>query len=182
MQVSTKALEVIKAVQNAVSKSITGVSFLSIKNYTNKQGAVTNYLINVGVNFDRAKQKDIETLQSLNTNQHDFKSPMHLIEDARHELIAAFKKPDIARSLAQKDAYTIIFDGVKVHNETGKLYIYGYRVNKTVLVEGEYKTVKSSALTIAKNELRKLLKTGKFTQFAVEVGNTLTAKGETIEL
>jgi hypothetical protein len=60
--------------------------------------------------------------------------------------------------------------------------VYGYREQKTVLVKGEYKTVKSAALTIAKNELRKLLKTGKFTQYSLELGNTIKANGETLEL
>lgn len=182
MNVSPKALAVINLVKNAVSKSITGVSFVSIKNYTNTKGEVSNNLINVGIRYEVAKAKDIEFLENINLNEYTFKSPLALIEEARKELIASFIAPDENRSKGQTDAYTTIFAGVKVHNETGVLYVYGYRESKTVLVEGVYPKVNSRPLTIAKNELRKLLKTGKFTQYALEVGNTIKGNGETLEL
>ena len=182
MNTSIKALQVIANVKQATDKSITGVSFVSIRNYTNKQGETSNNLINVGASYERAKQKDIELLENLNASEHTFKSTPDLIEEARVELIKAFLKPDENRSQGQKDAYTNIVSGVKVHNETGVLYVYGYRENKTVLKAGEYKEVKSAALTIAKNELRKLLRTGKFTQYALELGNEIRCNGETLEL
>lgn len=180
--VSTTALKVIALVKNAFSNSLTGVSFFSIRNYESSTGEVANYLINVGINYEKSKQDDIETLRNLDVTKLDAKSSKVDLMKAKTDLILAFEKPNENRSNGQIDAYTTICSGVKVHNETGKLYIYGYRVNKTILVEGEKKVVNSSTSTIAKNELRKLLKTGKFTQFAVEVGNTLKAQGETIEL
>lgn len=184
MNVSTKAIEVINLVKNAVSKSVTGVSFFSIKNYTNSNGEVSNQLINVGINYEKSKALDIIFLENLDLDKTEleFKSNKADLAVAKAELIAAFIKPNENRSNGQIDAYTTIFSGVKVHNETGVLYVYGYRQNKTVLVEGVYPIVKSSAKTIAKNELRKHLKTGKFTQFAIEIGNTIKANGETIEL
>lgn len=182
MNVSTKAIAVINLVKNAVSKSLTGVSFFSIKNYTNSNGEISNQLINVGINYEKSKQADIVFLENLKIADHQFKSNLADLEIAKAELIAAFIKPNENRSNGQIDAYTTIFSGVKVHNETGVLYIYGYKQTKTILTDGIYPIVKSSAKTIAKNELRKLLKTGKFSQFAIEVGNTLKANGETIEI
>jgi len=182
MEISTKALQVINLVKNAVSKSITGVSFFSIKDYCNSFGEVSNQLINVGINYEKSKQKDIVFLENINFADYTFKSSLILLEQAKNELIAAFVKPNENRSNGQIDAYTTIFSGVKVHNETGKLYVYGYRQSKQVLIEGVYPIVKSKPLTIAKDELRKLLKTGKFTQFSIEVGNTIKANGETLEL
>ena len=180
--ISPRAMQVINLVKNAVSNSITGLTLFSVKNYTNTSNEVSNNLVNVGINYEKSKQQDIEFLKNINLSEYEFKSQKDVIIEAKNELIESFTKPNENRSNGQKDAYTNIFSGVKVHNETGILYVYGYRVNKTVIKEGEYKTVKSSQKTIAKNELKKLLKTGKFTQYAIEVGNTLTAKGETIEL
>ncbi len=180
--VSTKAMIVIQLVKDAVSKSLTGVTFFSIKNYTNSSNEVSNQLINVGINYEKSKKEDIETLKTLKLSDHKFKSTPELLEEARKELIAAFIKPDANRSNGQTEAYTTIFPGVKVHNETGKLFVYGYRVQKTVLTPGVYKTVNSKPLTIAKDELRKHLKTNNFVNFSIEVGNTLKANGETIEL
>lgn len=186
MKVSTKALQVIANVKEAIEKSITGVSFMSVKNYTNKSGETANHLINIGIKYASAKAKDIEFLKNMNLNEvikeNGLKSDITLLEEARHALIGSFTKPDKARSEGQQDAYTVLFEGVKVHNETGVLYIYGYREKKTILIEGTYKTVNSAPLTIAKNELSKLLKTGKFVNFALEIGNTLKLNGETLEL
>lgn len=183
ISISEKALKVIGLVKRAINNSPTGVSFFSIKNYTNSSDEVSNNLLNVGINFETAKQKDIAFLRELDvTTLENVKSSKIDLEKAKVVLIEAFEKPNENRSNGQKDAYTIITSGVKVHNESGLLFIYGFRVSKQVLKEGVYKSVKSSALTIAKNELRKLLKTNKFKQFSIEIGNELTAKGETIEL
>jgi hypothetical protein len=182
LEISPKALQVINLVKNAVSKSVTGVSFFSIKNYTNSSGETSNQLINVGINYEKSKQKDIEFLENINLSEYDFKSPIDLLQQAKAELIAAFIKPNENRSNGQIEAYTTIFSGVKVHNESGLLYIYGYGVSKTILIKGEYKEVKSRPLTIAKDELRKLLKTSHFRNFSLEIGNEIKASGETIEI
>lgn len=181
--ISTKALQVIALVKKAIASSPTGVSFFSIKNYTNQQGETSNVVINVGINYEKSKLQDIETLRNLDvTTLTEAKSDKVLLEKMKTVLIEAFIKPNENISNGQIDAYTPITKGIKVHNETGKLYIYGYKVSKKVLVEGVYPTVKSRPDTIAKNELRSLLKTNKFVNYSIEVGNDLTAKGETIEL
>lgn len=180
--ISPKVLQVISLLNKAVKSSPTGVSFVSIRNYTNKSNEISNNLINIGASYAKAKQADIEFLENIDLTAHNFKSELSLLETAKAELIAAFIKPDENRSNGQIEAYTPICSGLKVHNESGLLYIYGYREQKTVLQKGEYKTVNSRPLTIAKDELRKLLKTGKFTQYAIEIGNEIKAKGETLEL
>jgi len=96
-------------------------------------------------------------------------------------LLEAFKKPNENRSIGQIDAYMSITGGLKVHIGTGEVYVYGYREKKEVVKEGVYKTVNSADLTIAKNEIRKLLKTGKFTQYRLSNITALKANGQTLE-
>jgi len=180
--ISQKAVAVINTIRKATEKSVTGVSFVSIRNYANKSGEVSNNLLNVGASYEKAKQKDIDFLTNLNVSEYEFKSELSIIEEARKELLASLIKPDENRSVGQLNAYTNIVKGVKVHNETGVLYVYGYRERKELLVKGEYKEVKSKPITIAKNELKKLMRTGKFTQYALEIGNKVRANGETLEL
>ncbi len=182
MDISPKALAVINLIKKAIETSLTGVSFVSIKNYTNKQNETSNNLINVGINYESAKAKDIEFLENLDLTTHNFKNPIDLLKEAKEELILAFLAPNENRSTGQQNTYTNILKGVKIHNQTGVLYLYGYREQKTILVKGDYKPIKSAPLTIAKNELRALLRTGKFTQFALEIGNTIKTNGETLEL
>ena len=181
-----KAKQVVNLLNQAISKSITAVSFVSVKNYENKQGEIANYLFNLGINYEKSVKQDIETLQNLDvTTLKDVKSSVIDLEKAKVELINAFIKPNENRSNAQIDAYTQIgIKGMKVHNETGLLYIYGFLQNKTVVTPSTepYKVVNSSVLTIAKNELRKLLKTSNFRMFSVAVGNTIKASGETLEI
>jgi hypothetical protein len=182
LTISSKALAVITLINSTLAKSPTGVSFVHVKNYTNKQNEVSNNLINVGMSYENAKVKDIEFLENL-PKDLVFKSPANLIEEARTTLIAAFLAPDKARSEGQIDAYERIINGLKVHKETGILYLYGYRQKKDIIKEGDpKKPVNSAPLTIAKDELRKHLRTGKFTQYALEIGNDIKANGETLEL
>jgi hypothetical protein len=181
--ISQKAMLVIALITNAVSNSITGVSFVRMKNYRNQLGELSDVTINVGISYANAVKKDIEFLTNINLSEYVWNSPIALIEEARKTLIEAFINPNENRSKGQTDAYSIIFDGVKVHNETGLLYVYGTKVGEKVIKEqGEKKVVKSAPITIAKDELRKLLKTNKYRQYAVEVGNTISANGESLEL
>jgi len=57
-------------------------------------------------------------------------------------------------------------------------YVRGYSVRKEVIEAGTYKTVKSSAKTIAKNALRKTLKNTKCRDFLITPANFLLARHE----
>ena len=173
---SIVALQVINNLTTVLAKSPTGVSFVSIKGYTNSFGEVSNNLVNVGASLSNAKLKDIETLQSLDVTTLGGDSI--LLEKARVELINSFVSPNENRSNGQIDAYTIVAKGVKVHNETGEIYIFGLRNSKTVIEQGVYPIVNSRALTLAKNQLRKDLKSNKFTQYKLSNTSTIKMNGE----
>jgi len=173
---TTIALQVITNLTNALAKSPTGVSFVSIKGYTNSYGEVSNNVVNVGASLSNAKTKDIETLQSLDVTALGGDSI--LFEKARVELINSFINPNENRSNGQIDAYTIVAKGIKVHNESGEIYVFGLRNSKSVLAEGIYPIVNSRPLTIAKNSLKKNLKSSKFTQFKLSATSVIKANGE----
>jgi hypothetical protein len=175
---SIVALKVINSLSNALAKSPTGVSFVSIKGYTNSYGEVSNNLVNVGASLTSAKYSDIETLQSLDVTALNGDSI--LLEKARVELINSFIAPNENRSNGQIDAYTIIAKGIKVHNQSGEIYVYGLRKSKTTLVEGVYPQVNSKPLTLAKNQLRKELKSSKFTQYKLSATSVIKTNGEEI--
>jgi hypothetical protein len=173
---SVIALKVITNLSNALAKSPTGVSFVSIKGYTNSYGEVSNNLVNVGASLTSAKYSDIETLQSLDITA--FNGDSILLEKARIELINSFIAPNENRSNGQIDAYTIIAKGIKVHNQSGEIYIFGLRKSKTTLVDGVYPQVNSKPLTLAKNTLRRELKSSKFTQFKLSATSVIKLNGE----
>ena len=82
----------------------------------------------------------------------------------------------------QTNNYYTICKGIKVHKTTGILYIYGMREHKEIITEGNYPSVNSRPLTIAKNILKKQLRTGKFKQFVVRNIETLNANKETLNI
>jgi hypothetical protein len=175
---SVIALKVINSLSNALAKSPTGVSFVSIKGYTNSFGEVSNNLVNVGASLTSAKFEDIETLQSLDVTTLGGDSI--LLEKARVELINSFIAPNENRSQGQIDAYTIVAKGIKVHNITGKIYIFGLRNSKTIIEQGVYPIVNSKPLTLAKNTLRRELKSSKFTQYKLSSTSVIKLNGEEI--
>jgi len=136
LTISSTARKVINALNKAVKASPTGVSFVAINKYTNSSNEVSNNLINIGASYANAKKSDIEFLENLKFSDYEFKSELSVLETAKAELIAAFIKPDENRSKGQIEAYTTICSGIKVHNETGVMYVYGYRQNKTILQTG----------------------------------------------
>lgn len=183
--ISVIAAQVINKLEEAVKKSPTGVSFARINGYTNSSGEVSNVTINVGINYANVKDKDIKYLESVNvdTIETDDETIKALLSEAKTALVEAAKKPSVARSNGQADAYTRIKGApqLKVHNETGQIYLEGYQVSKKVLVKGEYKTVNSRPLTLAKNLIKQGTKASKIRQYKLTEINSLSISGDTIE-
>lgn len=143
-----------------------GARFVSIKNYSNNNGDKSNYLIICNFSYENAKEKDIKKLNKI-------KYPNILMEEARVELLNSLinnssKDTTSNQSKAQKEVYRNISECVKIHIESGKLFIFGKVVRKDVIEKAEYKEVKSSDLTIAKNKIRKKLHHTKYRQFSVD--------------
>lgn len=183
-QQSAIALQVIIALQKALKKSPTGVSFVKINGYKNQKGEISNILINVGASYENQKNADLKTLQNCDITKMQFSVDMPTVLTAKTELENSLIKPDQNRSNGQIEAYIPICKGIKLHSETGVLYIFGMQVKKEVIVKGEYKTVKSQNKTIAKNELKKQLdlKLDKFRQYSFDNITNLKLNKDTIEL
>jgi hypothetical protein len=150
-------------------KNKKGSEFVGIRNYMNQKGEVSNQTLNVGIDVLKAKQKDLKALQNLSISElkkiaDANKIDLKIAESALSELlmselknVSTEKELRTKASQAQADTYTYINKGMKIHNETGALYVSGFVVSKTVIVEGEYKTVNSADKTIMKNLIKKHL-------------------------
>jgi len=180
--ISNEAQMIIDILKGAISKSPTGVSFISIKEYKNQYGEISNQTINIGKNLlKNAQLKDVETLKELDITTLNTKSDKVTLELARTEMINSFTNPDKTRSNGQINAYTHITEGLKVHNQSAEIYVYGLRIRKETIIEGVYPTVNSKPLTVAKNELKTLLKSSKYVQLKVSEMIGLTGNKETLE-
>lgn len=160
-------------------QKITGCSFVSIL-YTNKDGEVQKTLINVGVSYANAKEKDIEYLKNLDVKSVKSTQGVALLEEARKSLLGALISPDKVRSEGQLNAYTYLTNGLKIHNETNALYVVGMVVKKEVIKEADYKADTRKPLTIAKDDIRKELKSTKYRTYDLSNMSTVNLKGETL--
>lgn len=181
MNISASALDLIVSFGKT-----NGCQFIRIKDYTNQVGEVQDVTINIGTSYETAKEKDIETLKALDLSKFkvDNELTLAIFEQAKSELIAAAIAPNKAMSEGQKDAYTHLVKGVKVHNETNQLYIFGSKLKdtKVVKVEGDYKPDTRKPLTKAKDLIRATLKAPKYRQYIIGSLGAVTMKGDTIEL
>lgn len=163
-----------------------GARFVAFKGYENKQGEISNITVNIGVSYDNAKERDTEKLRNADNFAHlkfEGVAVASCAEQARIALLEANIKPSVEKSQAQKDAYEVIIPKIlKVHKETGTLFVFGFVHAKEVVKEGVYKEVNSSNLTIAKNIIRKALDAPKYRQYDIEKIGMVRINGETIEL
>ena len=156
--------------------------FVAINGYQNEQGEISNYLINLGVDYGTAKAEDTEKLKDKeNFLSIDFGSSALFSDAARMALLDANLKPS-RQSIAQTEAYTTVCPNVRLHEGKQRLYIFGFIVSKVVLVEGVYPDTNSALITIAKNKIKKQLRTSKFRQFCLDKITEVRIKGETLEI
>ena len=160
-------------------KEIKGVSFVSVT-YVNQQNEKHQTLFNVGVDYEKAKQKDIEYLKELDVSVLNSSIDVELLEEAREELLNNFQNPSKNRSEGIKNAYAHLGSGLKLHKDKGTLFVYGMKVKKTVLEEGDKKEDTRKPLTKAKDEIRKHLKTSQYRQYEIGRSFQYTLKGDTI--
>jgi len=146
-------------------------TFLTLKGYRNSADEVADYSIAFHISYKRALEKSLDFLESVILQTA-------LERLARDELVESFRKSliKIEETLIEdiEDGYTRFFDennfpikGVKLHNATATLHLYGNVVRKRIIQPGTYPHVNSKPLTIAKEKLRYLTSVGKFRQFRV---------------
>ena len=179
---STQAETIADTIKSALNKSLTNVTFCSVKGYVNDKGELSDYLINIGVNYQTAKQKDIKFLSELDVTTMEWNCPMVDIIKAKTELLESLINPSPARSQAQKEAYIHINEALKLHTDTLELYVFGSKVKKTIVEAVDYGADTRSAKTKAKDEIRKLMKSTKYRQFKFKLnGMRMRTNGEELQ-
>ena len=183
-------------------KKIKGTSFVGVRNYENLQGEQSNQTFNVGINYGKVLQYDLQALQNFDistlADQHSMadltKGYAELLlslqkrtadEQTKAELLANNDKT-MLQSQAQTDAYISLSNGLKAKLENDKLvlYIYGFMVRKTILKKGIYKEKNSRSLTLAKEAIKKSagLKETKYKQFKLGNLEEIKISGVTLDI
>ncbi len=157
-------------------QKITSAKFVSLTYRSKGTNELARHTILLGVNHEKAYQKDLSKLLTLQPRLDGLK------KQACEELILSLKN-SLEKGIGENDSYTCkgVYEnlpckGLKLHKEKAELHLLGYTVQKTVIEQGEHKEVKSKPLTIAKNELRLLGRLSKIRQFVLNIENIKEVK------
>lgn len=74
-------------------KTIKGTSFVSVRNYENKEGEISNQTFLVGISYENLLKSDLETLQNCNVENLNLPFDLDLLKQAKDELINSILKP-----------------------------------------------------------------------------------------
>lgn len=164
-------------------ETITSAKFASLTYRSKGSNELARHTILLGANHETAYKKDLAKLLILEPRLDGIKKQacLELIDSLKNSLEKGIGQND---NNTRKDIYEYLpVKGLKMHKETKQLYLQGYTVSKEVLENGEYKEVKSSEKTIAKNELRRLGRLSKIREFVLSIENLKGVKinGKNIE-
>jgi ribosomal protein L9 len=147
-------------------------TFLALKGYRNSYGEVADYNISFHISYTKLLERSLDVLAN--------RKPTTSIERrAKSELTKSFND-SLERAVAtpieeREDGYTHFVDldtgnyikGVKLHDASNTLHIYGLVNSKQIIEQGKYPKVNKRQLTIAKDKLRKLCPVSRFRQFVI---------------
>lgn len=155
-----------------LSKLRTGSTFLNLHKYCNGAGEVADYNIIFHISYENALKRSVAILESLVPDSDLQALAKHELLEGYHTSISKLKETAIEDIEDIDDGYTRFFDadgsyikGVKLHDKTGILHLYGLVHQKRVIAPGFYKKVNSKPLTIEKRKLERTVPLGKFRQF-----------------
>lgn len=164
--------------------------------YTNKFGEEASRLIQINTIYENALKKDLAIVPEVEYVQND-KFDRATFITAQAELLKSIKmslgisddtmnKTDkdthSNRSNGQKNAYVQVAKNMKFNLEEKKLHIFAKEVRKTILVEGEYPQVNKRPKTMAKDYIKKSMKSSKYRNYIISKIDEIKINGDTIVL
>lgn len=166
-----------------------GAKFISFE-YENQAGEQATHVLQVGVSYKNALEKDFQDIDSLEYEETDLydKETFDIAKlEVKKSIAMAIGKEEQTQSFknasnGQKDAYISLGEGISIHKESGALNAFSMRHSKFVHKAGEYKKVNSRPKTIAKRKIESKLRKSKFKRFTLKEVATAKMSGQTIDL
>lgn len=159
--------------------------FASLTYHAKPSGArlsteVARHTVVLGFSMENLYLRDVEMLKELIPTLGGLE-----LDGARALLVS--KEKSLRDGIGTNSAAAEAFDylecpGLKIHRETGDLHVMGLAQSKVVLQEAEYRVVKSSPATIAKDTVRALLPSSRIRQFNLGNPTVMRIAGEVLEL
>ncbi len=166
-----------------------GATFASFTYQTKETGEVAKYNLVLGASTENLYKKDVVLLERMVKLLKGIKAQQHTIL-AAEELLAS-RNESLTKGIGNNDAYTNAdtyyyvagLNGVRVHKDTGVLYVSGLLNKKEVLIAGTpRKKVNSAPKTIAKKKIGYILPSGRYRLFVLPNVTRAALNGDVLEL
>jgi hypothetical protein len=146
--------------------------FVSLLYRAKGTGELARHCIMLNTNRNTMLKHDLAKLQNMRPNLSGWDAI------ACDELIASILKSlaGVQDQYTKKDYYQSQGNGNVQVSVKAECYIRGYTIGKEVIEKGEYKNVKSSVKTLAKDALRKDLKNTRCREFIINPENFKVAR------
>ena len=159
------------------------VTFANITYRSKGDNKLAKYVCLLGVSTENTYDSDIEELESA-------VSVMNGIEKTAAEELLKSRKESKEKGVGNNPLFTLKdtvsptnVKGVSIHNTTGEIYLTVQTLSSTTIEEGTpKKVVNSSPKTIAKNKIRKGLKSSRIRTFIIGKINRAAFNGEVLEV
>jgi len=163
-------------------------NFVNFKYRAKGTGEVSRVQLILGASTETLYKKDVEKLNDLLQSLSASGAAPHVIQAARELMDSRLESLRVGignnSAYTNADTYEYLdgFKGVRIHRDTGELYVSGLVQSKEVIVPGIHKVVKSSEKTIAKRKIENELPSGKFRLYKLDNVIRAALNGEVLEL
>lgn len=177
--------QVLSTLASAQGVTLAEVTYRIPLNPSKRQdGSLSRHVVKLGVTTESLYNEDIPKLQEMLPT-------LDGIAATACAAILASRQESLQKGIGNNDAYTCKdvytfvdgVQGVKVHKETGALYLNGLSLSREVLEAGvTLPAVNSKELTIAKRQIEKSLPSRHFRQFTLKNISEMAIYGETLKI
>lgn len=164
------------------------VRFAVVTYRAKRNNELARHSLTLGDTFGSVYQQDVAILKAMipTLTGLQLQAATELLKSREESLTVGLGNNSRYTHAPQNgDTYVTVpgLPGIKVHKETGELYVMGLSQGKVVLEAGEpEKPVKSRPLTLAKREIEKALESRKIRQMILKRVTRLDVDGETLIL
>lgn len=143
-------------------------TFVSVKEYLNSYHELSDFGIVFHIDYEAALKRSYEIVSGFKAEDILTREAKRLVLSSLTGRIDAYKTPLEERDnpyVYFKDIDGNYIKGIKAHEDTNDLFMFGFVVSKKILVPAEYKHTNSAPLTIAREKIESLTPVSKFRQF-----------------
>jgi hypothetical protein len=171
--------------------AIKGCRFASLTYLSKSAGELSRYTANFGFSYHEIVEKSKLELELLMADpviqsawNEDYKAAAAKIMASLTKTLAAHARGEQNEDYTKRGQYLPLGNGANLNTKDNTIQLFGLVLTKTVLTPGVYPVVNSSAVTIARRKIEKMLPIGNFREFAIDESQVAQMKvnGDVIEI